>query len=156
MTAHKVPSPTKKLLQQLRALHAPDRCETPFNFVYNGVGRMVYNQTGTLQDRITQQWNDAEEIQRKKALKTLARTAVYSLYELCIKINNTGLEKAENTVRQQIESQKTKPILQIQLMCKILDEFFDSCTSENLNQIFSTMIVVLRWRELMQEAWHMQ
>ena len=123
-----------ELLQQMKELHAPDRCEGPLNDVWQGMQSVYYGKGLTPQQKIENYWN-VNSNNHKGLLKmlTLGNSAAReSLWDIC----------------QEVDSSRTPTIAQA-----MLNAFIDGCKPSQLQLMFEKMIKQWVWRERMGNAW---
>lgn len=127
-----------ELLQQMKELHAPDRCEGPLNDVWQGMQYVYYRGGETPQQKIEKYWNANSSNQKvcKDLLKMLTSgnsIARESLWHIC----------------EEVDSSRTPTIDQA-----MLNAFIDGCKELQLQKMFDIMIVQWVWRNRMQKAWN--
>jgi hypothetical protein len=154
-----------ELLQQLKDLHAPDRCEGPGNFVWHGMQRFANMASGekTDQQKITDYWNEKDLATKISALKTLASNSLHDFYFICRKVDKartvafclkhkdiwalTNSEEPEelttkkNDLNAFIDGKDANPVLQ------------PSQIAAQVQKMFDIMIVQWAWRGRMLTAW---
>ena len=147
-----------KLLQELKDLHAPDRCEGPFNFVWHGMQRLThFGSSGkTDQQKITDYWNAKQEssgVQQKDELKTLASISLHDFYFVCRELDQVRTVAFFRS-HQKIW-QLTNGETQAELAIKNNDlyKFIDDSSPSNVQKMFDIMIAQWAWRDRMLTAW---
>jgi hypothetical protein len=148
----------KELLQQLKELHAPDRCEGPGNFIWHGMQRFSNfgSSKRTDQQKIRDHWNAKREssgVQQKDELKKLASLFVTDFFYVCFKVDETRTKDICNQNEEvwQLTNNITKEENAIRI--SHLDEIIDGSTSEKVQKMFDIMIVQWDWRTRMLQAW---
>jgi hypothetical protein len=124
-----------ELLQQMKELHEPDRCEGPLNDIWQGMQSVYYRKGLTPQQKIENYWN-VNSNNHKGLLKmlTLGNSAAReSLWDICKKV----------------DSSRTPTIDQA-----MLNAFIDGCNELQLQKMFEIMIVQWVWRDRMQKSWN--
>jgi hypothetical protein len=154
-----------ELLQQLKDLHAPDRCEGPGNFVWHSMQRFANIASGkkTDQQKITDYWNSKDLDTKRSQLKTLASKSLHDFYFVCREVDEArtvafflkhegiwqltnGEEPDELTTKKNdlnafIDGSDTDPVLE------------PSQIEVQVQKMFDIMIVQLAWRGRMLTAW---
>jgi hypothetical protein len=132
-----------ELLQQMKELHAPDRCEGPLNDAWQGMQSVYYRKGLTPQQKINNYWN-VNSKNHKGLLKMLTAggstardqfTARDQLWTIC----------------KEVDSSRKPTVDEPQL-----NAFIDGCTASQLQDMFNIMIVQWVWRERMIQAWKIQ
>ena len=121
-----------ELLQQMKELHAPDRCEGIGNDIWHGIQKRIVSETS--QQKIEKYWN-SHSSQHAVLLKMLTSgnsASRESLWDICKKV----------------DSSRTPTIAQA-----MLNAFIDGCKSEQLQLMFDKLIVQWVWRERMWNVW---
>jgi hypothetical protein len=147
-----------ELLQQLKELHAPDRCEGAGNFFWHGMQRLAHigSSEKTDQQKITDYWNAKREssgVQQKSELKTLASWALQDFYFVCRKVDEdraVNFYKQNHEVWDILSSETSSELTKKQ---GDIDTFINASTSAQVQQIFDVMIVQWAWRDRMLKAW---
>ncbi len=123
----------KELLQQLKELHAPDRCEGVGNFFWHGIQRFTHMGSKTDQQKIEDHWKETKDITiHQNDLKKLASKSLRDFHLVCREVNKT---------------------VQLASTQEDMDMFIDNCKEEQVQQMFDIMIVQWVWRTRMLEAW---
>jgi hypothetical protein len=121
-----------ELLQQMKELHAPDRCEGIGNDIWHGIQKRIVSETS--QQKIEKYWN-SNSSQHAVLLKMLTSGNIASresLWDIC----------------KEVDSSRKPTVDKAQL-----DAFIDGCKSEQLQLMFDKLIVQWVWRERMWNAW---
>ena len=121
-----------ELLQQMKELHAPDRCEGIGNDVWRGFQKVAYMGRETPQQKIEKKWNDGSDRKSLMKMTTSVSASRDDLWEIC---------KVVDSSRKPTVSKKD------------LDAFIDGCTQDQLHQMFEIMIVQMTWRDRLLTAW---
>lgn len=121
-----------ELLQQMKELHAPDRCEGIGNDIWHGIQKRIVSET--FQQKIEKYWNSnsSEHAVLLKKLTSGNSASRESLWDICKKVDSSRkptVDKAQ------------------------LDAFIDGCKPEQLQLMFDELIVQWVWRERMGNAW---
>jgi hypothetical protein len=154
-----------ELLQQLKDLHAPDRCEGFGNDIWHGMQRFANRASGkkTDQQKITDYWDSKDLDTKIRELKTLASNSLHHFYVLCREVDEartvafflkhkgiwqlTNGEKPDelttkkNDLNAFIDGSDTDPVLE------------PSQIEVQVQKMFDIMIVQLAWRGRMLKAW---
>lgn len=155
-----------KLLQQLKDLHAPDRCEGIRNDVWHGMQRFanIASSKKTDQQKITDYWNGKDLATKISELKTLASNSLHDFYFVCRKVDEARtvaffrlhkdiwqltnaetqdeLTTKKNDLNAFIDGSDANPVLQ------------PSQIAAQVQQMFDIMIVQWAWRGRMLTAWN--
>jgi len=149
-----------ELLQQLKELHAPDRCEGVGNFFWRGIQRVTHigSSEKTDQQKITDHWNASQEssgVQQKSELKTLASWALHDFYFVCREVDEN------RAVQFYTRHQKVWDILSSETPSELatkqgdIDTFINDSSRAQVQQMFDVMIVQWAWRDCMLSAWRL-
>ena len=121
-----------ELLQQMKELHAPDRCEGQLNDIWQGIQKLRGSETP--QEKIEKYWN-ANSKNHKRDLKMLTEldmTARDQLWHIC----------------EDVDSTRHPTVAKVQL-----DAFIEGCDAYQLQKMFDIMIVQWVWRDRLIETW---
>ena len=153
----------KLLLQHLKEVHAPDRCDGWGNDAWHGVQRFKNFVTGstktTEQQQLTASWNIMNEDARRTYLKKLTNIpgTQHDFYEVCYKVDGARIDKIRQATKTSADAWATPsspPKIDVQLIKqKDLNEFITDITPEKLQLLFDKLIVDYSWRRRM---WNIQ
>ena len=121
-----------ELLQQMKELHAPDRCEGPEYYMWQGLQKVAYMGKETPQQKIEKKWNASTD---RKGLMKMTTTDFASrddLWAICKDVDSS---------RKPTHSEED------------LNKFIDECTPDELKKMFDIMIVQMTWRDRLLTAW---
>ena len=145
----------KELLQQLKELHAPDRCEGPGNFIWHGMQRFSHfgSSKRTDQQKITDHWNAKDLRTKRSELKKLASTSLHDFYFVCRKLDQDRAEAFYklNKAAWDILSNATE--IELAIKQKDVNDFIDKSFAPGVQKMFDIMIEQWEWRTRMLEAW---
>jgi hypothetical protein len=154
-----------ELLQQLKDLHAPDRCEGPANFVWHGMQRFANMASGkkTDQQKITDYWNARDLPTKISKLKTLASNSLHDFYFVCREVDEArtvAFFLKHKDIWQLTNAEKTE---ELSTKKEDLNNFIDgkdanpvlepSQIEVQVQKMFDIMIVQWAWRGRMLTAW---
>ena len=144
-----------ELLQQLKDLHAPDRCEGFFNGVWHGMQRITNYPIGgkTDQQKITDHWHMCSDVEQKDKLKTLASKSLHDFYFVCRELDE--VRTVSFFLKHKDVWELTNGITPDELTTRKndLDTFIDNTGPSNVQKMFDIMIVQWAWRGRMLQAW---
>ena len=121
-----------ELLQQMKELHTPDRCEGGYNDFWHGIQKKIVSETP--QQKIEKHWN--KNISNHKGL---------------LKMLTSGGSTARDqlwTICKEVDSSRIPTVAQA-----MLNAFIDGCTEIQLQKMFDIMIVQWVWRDRLIETW---
>ena len=121
-----------ELLQQMKELHAPDRCEGIGNDVWQGFQKVAYIGRETPQQKIEKKWNNSTDRNGLMKMTTIDFASRNDLWEIC---------KDFYESRRPTHSQED------------LNKFIDGCKPEQLQKMFDIMILQWTWRARLLTAW---
>ena len=124
-----------ELLQQMKELHAPDRCEGIGNDVWHGFAKLAAMGKETSQQKIEKKWNDSKNLEARKTLMkatTSGSGARGDLWGIC----------------KEVDSSRIPTMDQAQL-----NAFIGGCTESQLQKMFDIMIVQMTWRDRLIRCW---
>ena len=147
-----------ELLQQLKDLHAPDRCEGLPNYVWHGMQRLThFGSSGkTDQQKITDHWNAKREssgVQQKDELKKLASKSLHDFYKVCHELDQVRTVAFFLKHRKVWELRNGETAEAITTKKNDLYKFIDDSSASNVQKMFDIMIVQWAWRDRMLQAW---
>ena len=164
-----------ELLQQLKDLHAPDRCEGFLNDAWHGMQRITNYPIGgkTDQQKITDYWNSKDLITKKSALKKLASKSLHFFYYVCREVDErrtvnfflkhkniwelTNGETPEELAIKQSDIDifiDRMDVAQVQQEADIAAQVQQEADiAAQVQKMFDIMIVQWAWRDRMLQAW---
>jgi len=146
----------RELLQQLKELHAPDRCEGVGNFFWHGIQRVTHIGEKTDQQKITDHWNAKREssgVQQKSELKTLASWARHDFYFVCREVDQARAVQFYTLHQEVWDILSSETPSELATKKGDIDTFINESTSAQVQQMFDVMIVQWAWRDRMLKAW---
>ena len=144
-----------ELLQQLKDLHAPHRCEGPGNFLWHGIQRLtnIASSKKTDQQKITDHWNAKELRTKRSELKKLASTELHDFYSVCREVDKDRAV-AFYTLHQEVWDTLSSEIPEeLETKQGDVDNFIDKSFAPGVQKMFDIMIVQWAWRRRMRKAW---
>ena len=146
-----------KLLQELKELHAPDRCEGLPNYVWHGMQRLTKavtrSQDQTPQQKITNYWNERDLSTHRSDLKKLASTSLHDFYFVCRELDENRAKAfvlSHNDIWELTNGETKQEIATKQ---NDIDDFIDKSFAPGVQKMFDIMIVQWAWRGRMLTAW---
>ena len=121
-----------ELLQQMKELHAPDRCEGIGNDVWRGLQKVAYMGRETPQQKIEKKWNDGSDRKGLMKMTTSVSAARDALWDICKVVDSSRTPTVDKAM---------------------LNAFIDGCTETQLQNMFDIMIVQMTWRDRLLTAW---
>ena len=121
-----------ELLQQMKELHPPDRCEGIGNGVWHGFQKFYNMGNETPHQKIEKKWKfciDHKGLMKMTTSVSAARDALWEIWKV-------------------VDSSRTPTVSKTQL-----DAFIDGCTPSQLQQMFEIMIVQMTWRDRLLTSW---
>jgi hypothetical protein len=147
----------KELLQQLKELHAPDRCEGPGNFIWHSIQRLTHigSSKKTDQQKIKDYWNETQDITiHQNDLKKLASQSPHDFYFVCEEVDKDRIVticKPNKNVWDILSPNAPAEVKAAKQ--KDIDQFINESKSEQVQQMFAIMIVQWEWRTRMLQTW---
>ena len=146
------------LLQQMKELHAPDRCEGPANYVWHGLQKMAKTVTRstekTPQGKIEDFWKGIDLQTRRTSLKKLTGVAQHDFLKICLEVDRPRIlqiaEPHQNTWETTSNPQTDQ---EIQIKKYDLDKFITEIKDEKIQSLFDKLIVTWEWRRRMISSW---
>jgi hypothetical protein len=121
------------LLQQMKALHGPDRCEGFKNDSWQTLQKRVFNVKETVQDKIIKKWKENSSEHKTLLKKLTSGFRRNELWEIC----------------KEVDPSRKPTCAEI-----ALNEFIDECKAKQLQQMFDKLIVQFEWRGVMEQQWN--
>ena len=121
-----------ELLQQMKELHASDRCEGPGNYVWQGLQTVAYMGRETPQQKIEKKWNDGSDRKGLMKMTTSVSASRDDLWAICKVVDSSRKPTVDKAM---------------------LNAFIDGCTETQLQKMFDIMIVQMTWRDRLLTAW---
>ena len=121
-----------ELLQQMKELHAPDRCEGIGNDVWHGFQKVAYMGKETPQQKIEKKWNASTDRKGLMKMTTSVSAARDDLWAICKDVDSSRIPTVDKAM---------------------LNAFIDGCTEDQLQKMFDIMIVQMTWRNRLEKAW---
>ena len=123
-----------ELLQQMKELHAPDRCEGIGNDVWRGLQKVAYMGRETPQQKIEKKWKASSDEDQKSLMKmtTTDFASRHDLWKIC---NVVDASRKPNHSEEDLK------------------KFIDECKPDQLQKMFDIMIVQMTWRDRLLTAW---
>jgi hypothetical protein len=149
----------KELLQQLKELHAPDRCEGPGNFFWHGMQRFSNfgSSKRTDQQKITDYWNakrESSSVEQKGELKKLASKSLQDFYFVCEEVDKDRIVTICKPNKEVWDILSPNAPAEVKAKKQVdIDKFIKESKAEQVQQMFDIMILQWEWRTRMLEAW---
>jgi hypothetical protein len=146
----------KELLQQMKELHAPDRCEGFRNYVWHGIQQIANIKSGekTSQQKITDHWNEEKDIKdHKNDLKKLASKAQQEFWMVCCEVNKSKILSITSPHREVWDTLSNLTKEENDTKNADLAKFIDDSGVPQVQKMFDIMIVQSDWRNYMMAAW---
>ena len=146
------------LLQQMKELHAPDRCEGPANYVWHGLQKMAKTVTRstekTPQEKIEDFWKGIDVETRRTSLKKLTGVAQHDFRNICLKVDGPKILEITQPHQETWETTSNPQTnAEIQTKKYDLDNFITQIEDEKLQSLFDKLIVTWEWRRRMIVSW---
>ena len=146
------------LLQQMKELHAPDRCEGPANYVWHGLQKMAKTVTRstekTPQEKIEDFWKGIDLETRRTSLQKLTGVAQHDFWKICHKVDGPKIlqitQPHQNTWDTTSNPQTNE---EIQTKQYDLNLFITQIEDEKVQSLFDKLIVTWEWRRRMIVSW---
>ena len=146
------------LLQQMKELHAPDRCEGPANYVWHGLQKMAKTVTRstekTPQEKIEDFWKGIDLETRRTSLKKLTGVAQRDFKNICHKVDGPQILQITQT-HQNTWDTTSNPQTDEEIQTKQYDLnlFITRISDEKVQSLFDKLIVTWEWRRRMIVSW---
>ena len=123
-----------ELLQQMKDLHAPDRCEGPEYYMWQGLQKVAYMGRETPQQKIEKKWKASSDEDQKSLMKmtTTDFASRNDLWKICKVVDDSRIPNHSE---------------------EDVNKFIDECKPEQLQKMFDIMIVQMTWRDRLLTAW---
>ena len=123
-----------ELLQQMKELHAPDRCEGLRNDAWQGMQYLYHMGGETPQQKIEKKWKASSDEDQKSLMKmtTTDFASRHDLWKICKVVDDSRIPNHSE---------------------EDVNKFIDECKPDQLQKMFAIMIVQMTWRNRLLTAW---